>query len=106
MKILLISEVRHEWEQIKGVIRNNFRDVEVLCASSREEAFNYVSFDGPFGFFILDVEMKEQEPSELLVDLLEIAGDRPTIFMGREAFLQDRVPQQLYSSNEHNDNPR
>jgi CheY-like chemotaxis protein len=103
LKVLLISNVRTEWEQIIGLTRANFSGVELVTAKNSGEAMNVVSFDGPFGFFILDVEMKDEDPAELLQNLIELSGERPTLFMGREAFIRDRIPHELYISNEHND---
>lgn len=103
MKILLVSDNRDDWQLIRAQVKKNFSDVELMCAASGGEAMNIVSFDGPFGFFILDVEMKNEEPAELLENLIELSGDRPTLFLGSEAFIKDRIPNEVYISNDHND---
>ena len=103
MKILLISESKNSLEQISRIVRNQYKDLEVVLAGTKEEAINYASVDGPFGFYGLDAEAKTFEPDELGKELLEFTGNRPIIFMGHEAFINDRISQELYSSNEYND---
>lgn len=103
MKILLISENKNSLELISRVTRNQFKDLEVVQAVNKDEAVNYASVDGPFGIFALDAEAKSYEPDELGKMLLDFTGDRPIIFFGHQAFINDRISQELYTSNEYND---
>lgn len=88
---------------ISRIVRNQFRDLEVVMAATNEEAMNLASVEGPFGFYALDTEAKGYEPDKLGKDLLDFTGNRPIIFLGHEAFITDRVSQELYSANEYND---
>ncbi|MEX0797794.1 MAG: hypothetical protein WD025_00015 [Bacteriovoracaceae bacterium] len=103
MKILLISENKGDIERVSRVVKNEFKDIELVFAFTKEEALNYASVDGPFGFYVLDAEIKKFHPDELGKDLLDFTGARPLIFLGHEAFITDRISQELYQSNEYND---
>lgn len=74
-----------------------------MCATNVEEAMNYASSEGPFGFFILDCDMREADPNALGLNLLDFTGNRPIIFLGNEAIITDRISQELYQHNEYND---
>lgn len=103
MKLLLISEQKTGIEQISRIIKNQYKDLELIIANSKEQAINYASVDGPFGFYVLDAEAKEFDPDELGKELLDFTGNRPIIFLGHEAFIIDRISQELYNSNEYNE---
>ncbi|MBC74724.1 MAG: hypothetical protein CME64_01795 [Halobacteriovoraceae bacterium] len=103
MKILAISENSAELEQLSRILRNQFKDVEVILARTKEEAMDHASVNGPFGFFALDVEAKDYDPDELGKDLIEFTGQRPLVFIGQQSFINDRITQELYQSNEYNE---
>lgn len=103
MKTLLVSENKQDWEILRRIFKNLYKDLEFICATNKEEAFNYAASDGPFGFFIVDAELKNADPEEISQSLIDLAGDRPFIFIGQEAFITDRIGQDLYQSNEYNE---
>lgn len=103
MKTLLVSENKQDWEILRRIFKNLFKDLEFLCATNKDEAINYASSDGPFGFFIVDAEMKSCDPQEISELLIDLAGMRPFIFVGHEAFITDRIGQNLFQSNEYNE---
>tara|TARA_Y100000780_G_scaffold232456_1_gene264142 strand:- start:61588 stop:62964 length:1377 start_codon:yes stop_codon:yes gene_type:complete len=103
LKILAISENSAELEQLSRILRNQFKDVEVILARTKEEAMDHASVNGPFGFFALDVEAKDYDPDELGKDLIEFTGQRPLVFIGQQSFINDRITQELYQSNEYNE---
>lgn len=103
MKILAISENNAELEQLSRILRNQFAEVEIILASTKEEAMEHASVNGPFGFFALDVEAKDYDPDQLGKDLIEFTGQRPLVFIGQQSIITDRVSQELYQSNEYNE---
>jgi HD-GYP domain-containing protein (c-di-GMP phosphodiesterase class II) len=102
MKTLFISDQKSEWEFITNFIRANFPKLEVICVISKEEALNVASFEGPFGFLMVDAEVKDFSPSEITQEILDVSGVRPVLFLGREAFLKDRISQEIFGSHENN----
>lgn len=90
-------------EQISRIIKNQYKDLELVLAASKEDAMERASIDGPFGFYALDAEAKEYDPDELGKELLDFTGNRPILFLGHEAYITDRISQELYTSNEYNE---
>ncbi|MCO4753829.1 MAG: hypothetical protein KC478_05080 [Bacteriovoracaceae bacterium] len=103
MKVLVISENNAELEQLSRILRNQFKELEVVQARTKQEAMDHASVNGPFGFFALDAEAKLFEPDALGKELIEFTGERPLVFLGSEAFITDRISQELYQSNEYNE---
>lgn len=103
MKVLFVSEIPEEQEQVKRVLKNINKDLELITANSSNQAMDVVSTDGPLGFFIIDVEMKKTDPNELAINLTDFAGDRPIIFLGQDAIISDRIEQSTFEANENNE---
>jgi CheY-like chemotaxis protein len=103
VKTLLISDNKSDWELIRKLLRAHYKEIQLVCAINKSDAMNCASADGPFGFFILDCNMREVDPDELCLQLLDFTGDRPVIFIGHEAIIKDRISQELFTSNEFNE---
>jgi hypothetical protein len=103
LKALYVSENKNDQETLERVMANLFKDLELISVSTKEEAINIVASDGPFGMFIIDVELKKIEPEDISNLLIEIAGERPFIFLGHDAIISDRISQDLFQSNSYND---
>lgn len=102
MKALLISEDTEVSQHIEQVIKNNFKNVELISASNSEETMSVASSDGPFGFIFLDVDSKKMDSSEIAQDLLDFIGERPFIFFGSEGIIKSKISDELYNSTEYN----
>ena len=103
MKTLLISENKADWEIIRNILKIHYSSVELVCAINAAAALDTASSDGPFGFFLLDCNLRQDDPNQLSIDLLELTGDRPILFFGHEAVIKDRIDQDLFQRNECND---
>lgn len=103
MKILLISKEKEEFNIISRLVKNNFKNVEMVCAINQDEAINYTSVDGPFAYIIIDCDNKDYEPDSLAREIIDFAGDRPIIFLGHEAIIDTRISSELYESNAFNE---
>lgn len=103
MKALLISDNKQDWELIRKLLRAHFKNIQLVCSINKEDTMNSASSDGPFGFFILDCNMREVDPNQLGLDLIDFTGERPFIFIGHEAVIKDRISQELFQSNEFNE---
>lgn len=102
MKLLFVSETKSDWEIVRNIMKANYPKVELICSINSNDALNTIAADGPFGFFIIDCNMRELDPDALGKTLIEFAGDRPILFIGHEAIIKDRISQELYASNEYN----
>jgi hypothetical protein len=103
VKVLFLSENKNDWELLRIILANLFKEVELLCAINEDDAVEIVSSDGPFGIFIIDTEIKRTEPEKSSHILIELAGDRPFIFLGTDSVISDRISQELYQSNSYNE---
>ena len=104
MKTLLISESKTDWELITRICRNLYSSkLEVICVDTKELALDKASSDGPFGFFMIDVGIKDFDPIDLTNALLDLTGDRPVLFVGTPVLINDRVPEPLLNANEFNE---
>ncbi len=103
MKTLIVSENNAEAEILRRILRFNFRDLYCLQASTKGEIENAILTDGPFGFYIVDADIKESDPEKLAQGIRELSGDKPFLFIGKTASIIDRISQDLYQSNKFND---
>lgn len=103
MKTLLISENKADWDIISNILKVHYNNVELVCAINAQAAMDAASSTGPFGFFLLDCNLREADPNELALELLDLTGDRPIIFFGHETVIKDRISQDLFNKNECND---
>jgi len=103
LKVLLISDNKSDWEIIRRTLRSHYKDIQLVCCINKQETISAVTEDGPFGFFMLDCNTKNIDPTDLGFELLELTGSRPIIFIGYEGVITDRVSQALYTSSEFND---
>lgn len=85
------------------IIKNHIRDLDIVIAQDIQDAVAQATSSETFGFIILDVEIKENTPREILDTIHDIMGVRPCIFLGHESFITDLVDQNLYSRHEYND---
>ena len=91
MKTLLVSDNKEDWEKIRKVLKVHYPKIELVCSINASDAITVASSDGPFGFFMIDCNMKEEDPNELGLNLIDFTGSRPIIFLGNEAIINDRV---------------
>ena len=103
MKTLIVSENNAEAEILRRILRFNFRDLYCLQASTKNEIENAILTDGPFGFYIVDADMRQEEPEMLCQSIRDLSGDKPFLFIGKSASIIDRISQELYQSNSFND---
>lgn len=103
MKILLISSEKEEYNIISRLVKNSFKNVDIVCAINQDEAINYTSVDGPFAYIIIDCDNKSYEPDALARELIDFAGERPIIFLGHEALIDSRISSELFDSNQFNE---
>lgn len=103
LKTLLISENKSDWETFRKMLNASYTEIQLVCALNVEEAMTAAASDGPFGFFILDCNMREADPNALGQNLIEFTGNRPIIFFGHETVINDRITQDFFQSNEFNE---
>ncbi len=103
MKTLYVSENKLETETLRRILKHNFKNLEFSSASSTDEVQQILLNEGPFGFFIVDAELKESDPNSLSESMVEMSGEKPFLFIGLPAAITDRISQGLYQSNTNND---
>lgn len=101
MKTLIISESQEQRDHITRVLKISYPKIHAISAATVEQTMTSASSDGPFGFFIIDTELKEVDPTELGLNLIDFTGDRPIIFIGAKSS-HDRISQDLFQTNSHN----
>lgn len=102
VKALFICDNKDEWNLLSNLFKTHFGHVELVCALKPTVAFEYLSYEGPFGLVLIDTTLKEMHPSDLGREILEIAGERPLIFLGDKVSVKARVDQELYEDHEYN----
>src|SRR5690606_19953760 len=71
-----------------------------MCVLTGEDALDYLSFEGPFGLIMIDAALKNEEPMNLADMVIETSGERPTIFIGDEHVLKNRIKGDSYLQSE------
>ena len=103
MKTIVVSENKADTEVLRRVLKLHFKDLHFIAASTEKEIQVALLDDGPFGFFIIDAELKKSDPEKLSNMIIEMIGNKPFLFIGQSAAITDRISQTLYQSNDHND---
>lgn len=84
------------------MVASNFKNIEVICTRTPEETMDIGSSDGPFGFILLDVDMRDIDPNALGLNLIDFIGEKPILFFGTEQIFKDRITTELLNLNDHN----
>ncbi|EQC52614.1 HD domain-containing phosphohydrolase [Bacteriovorax sp. DB6_IX] len=103
MKALYICDDKEEWNHIRNLFASHFPKVELICVLDGNDAIEYLSYEGPFALILIEASIKTDSPTELTKRILEVSGERPVIFLGAKAYIQDRVAEELYLKSEIND---
>lgn len=102
MKALYICDNKEDWGLVSNLFKVHFSKVELVCALKAQTAMEYLNFEGPFAVILIDATMKDTPPSALGRALIDMAGERPLIFLGDKVSIKDRVDQELYHHHESN----
>lgn len=103
MKALYICDDKEEWNHISNLFATHFSKIDLICVTNRDDAIDYLSFEGPFALILIEASMRSDDPSDLANTVLSIAGERPIIFLGQKVHLTDRISDELYIKSEIND---
>jgi hypothetical protein len=103
MKVLYMSENHSDSTVLKRILRHLFKDLEILIVSSEFDFFKALKEDTSYGFFILDAEIKNTRPEELAESIISLTENKPILFVGQSAFIQDRINQEVFQANSLND---
>lgn len=102
MKALYLCDDKEQWGFIRNLFAGHFPKVELICVINGNDAFEYLSYEGPFAIILIEAALREENPSALARQFIEIAGARPLIFIGEKVHINDLVDQELYAQNETN----
>jgi response regulator RpfG family c-di-GMP phosphodiesterase len=99
LKALFICDQKEEWNTHTVLFKQHFPNCELVCAIKGEDALDYLSYEGPFALVIIECSIRDEEPTELARQIIEITGDRPIIFLGTKVMI-NRVDENLLHENE------
>ena len=103
MKILFFGEASEEVVLLTNILKTHFKKNILVSVSDEKELIDVLSYDGPFGFVVIDCTFKASDPNEVYETILGFIGDRPCLFMGTQAIVNDRVEQDVFERLEEND---
>lgn len=102
MKALYLCDEKEEWNFIRNLFASHFPKVELICVTNSDDAYEYLSYEGPFAIILIEASLKDENPSDISRRIIDIAGERPLIFIGEKVHINDRIDSELYSANEIN----
>ena len=102
MKALYICDNKEEWGLLSNLFKAHFSKIELICALKTNQALDYLTYEGPFGIIIIDASLKQVNPSDFGEQILEVAGERPLIFVGDKVTIRDRIRDELYLGHDLN----
>lgn len=102
MKALYICDDKEQWGFIRNLFSSHFPKVELICVINGNDAFEYLSYEGPFALILIEAVLRDENPSTLARQFIEVAGERPMIFIGEKVHINDLIDQDLYAQNETN----
>jgi hypothetical protein len=102
LKILLFSDNEEESEFLKKLVRAHFRKLRLIVVSNNDDLIEKLSYEGPFGFSIIDCAYKDLSPGVIYDSINGFIGERPCLFLGTAAQVKDRVEQEIFTRNENN----
>ena len=100
MKFLFICDNKENWDVTVNMIKSMSVQNSVVCVLSKQTAIDQIMNDGDIHCFVIDADMKDENPRELAEALWEMTGQKPVIFIGTDHLLEIRVMGDLYIENE------
>lgn len=100
MKILFVSEIQKEIDIAKNIIKKEFPRYELMISGEKQEVFDLLTYDGPFAIIIIDTHLKNENPSTMAENILDMFGKRAIIFAGDNHMINSRVKEELYQNQE------
>lgn len=102
MKALFVCDDKEQWNELYNLFRTHLPKIELICAIKGSDAIEYISFEGPFAVVMIECSIQSDEPTELANQILDVAGERPIIFMGTKSFVDSRIAEDLITDHELN----
>lgn len=102
MKILYFGEVEEDVQYLKNILKTHFKKIHLVLARDQQQLVDVLSYDGPFGFCIIDCSHEDISPTVVYETITGFIGERPLLFMGTKAIVNDRVEQEVFESRENN----
>lgn len=100
MKVLLLTKNQEKFKNVSKSIEESFVGLELVFIDSREKALDSITSDGPWAFFMIDMIVSDNI-SEVINDMIDLAGDRPVIMCGSDTELE-QISKSLIIKNEGN----
>ena len=103
MKALFVCDDKEQWNELSTLFRTHLPKIELICAIKGSDAMEYISFEGPFAVVLIECSIQSDEPTDLANQVIDVAGERPIIFIGQKSFIDSRVAESLITDHELND---
>jgi hypothetical protein len=100
VKILFVSEIEKEVDIVRNITKKEFPKYDFVTAGNQQDVFDLLTYDGPFAIIIIDTHLKNENPSTMAENILEMFGNRAIIFCGEAHIISSRVKQELYQNQE------
>jgi hypothetical protein len=100
---LYVGDNVEESTLLSNIIKVHFKKVQLAVAESNEQLIDILSYEGPFGFCIIDCSNKGLIPDDVYSTISGFIGERPCLFVGSPSSIKDRVDQDVYQRLEEND---
>ena len=91
MKALFLTKNPEDQHIINNILYGRFSKSTVTYCPNLEIAIEHLNFNGPYGLFIIDTDLKDEDPNDVYLKLAELAGPRPTLFLGSPSVVNTRV---------------
>ena len=104
MKTLFVSEDKEVWEILQRLLKTIYGDnFGLTCTINLDDAIKYAIGNGPYDFLIIDADMKNATPEEVVYSISDISGNCPVLYTGNSTAIADRVSQELFERHENNE---
>lgn len=102
LKVLIISEIIEDIKLLTQAIQVSSPELKVIHVTDEKSAINILSSDGPFLFFIIDVQIKTEDPDKITKNLLDLCGQRPVAFFGEDSEIDQKISKATFEANSNN----
>lgn len=103
MKILYFGDNNQDIQFLKNILKAHFKKTFLVVAKNQQELIDVLSYDGPFGFCMIDTSFKDLGPNVIYDTIIKFIGERPCLFIGNKATITDRVDQEFFERMDEND---
>ncbi|MDD0851984.1 hypothetical protein HBN50_02700 [Halobacteriovorax sp. GB3] len=103
MKALFVCDEKDLWTYYRNLFASHFTKLEVVFCIHGDEAIEKIGSEESFSLFLIEAGLKNEEPSQIAQNIIDLAGERPIIFVGEKVHISSRIDEQLIEESEVNE---